>query len=184
VTRSGYTGEDGFEISMPGGAAEAIARRLLRESEVKPIGLGARDSLRLEAGLCLHGNDINDSTTPVEAALTWSIGKRRRAEGGFIGADAILEQLAKGSAKKLVGIRPDGRAPVRAHAEIQDLSGRRIGEITSGVFGPTVNGPVAMGYVEAPFAAPGTAVQVIVRDKPLPAKIEKLPFVPHRYYRG
>jgi aminomethyltransferase len=184
VTRSGYTGEDGYEISMPGGSAEAIARRLLREPEVKPIGLGARDSLRLEAGLCLHGNDIDDRTTPVEAALVWSIGKRRRSEGGFIGAAVILDQLARGAARKLVGIRPDGRAPVRSHAEIQDSSGRRAGEITSGGFGPTVNGPVAMGYVETALSAPGTAVQVIVRDKPLPAKVSSLPFVPHRYFRG
>jgi aminomethyltransferase len=184
VTRTGYTGEDGYEISMPGDAAERLTRRLLQEPEVKPIGLGARDSLRLEAGLCLHGNDIDESTTPVEAALTWSIGKRRRSEGGFIGAEIILKQLQNGAARRLVGIRPEGRAPVRAHAEIQDKSGRRIGEITSGGFGPTVNGPVAMGYVAIGNAAPGIELQVIVRDKPLAAKVAPLPFVPHRYYRG
>jgi aminomethyltransferase len=184
VTRSGYTGEDGYEISMPGDAADPLTRRLLREPDVKPIGLGARDSLRLEAGLCLHGNDIDESTTPVEAALVWSIGKRRRGEGGFIGAEVILKQLKDGAARRLVGIRPEGRAPVRAHAEIQDKAGRRIGEVTSGGFGPTVNGPVAMGYVASGSAAPGTELQVIVRDKPLPAKVAPLPFVPHRYYRG
>lgn len=184
VTRSGYTGEDGYEISMPAAAAERLTRRLLQEPEVKPIGLGARDSLRLEAGLCLHGNDIDESTTPVEAALTWSIGKRRRGEGGFIGADVILKQLKDGAARRLVGIRPEGRAPVRAHAEIQDRAGRRIGVVTSGGFGPTVNGPVAMGYVAIGSAAPGTELQVIVRDKPLAAKVVPLPFVPHRYYRG
>jgi glycine cleavage system T protein (aminomethyltransferase) len=184
ATRSGYTGEDGYEISMPGDAAERLTRRLLREPEVKPIGLGARDSLRLEAGLCLHGNDIDQTTTPVEAALTWSIGKRRRGEGGFIGADVILRQLKDGAARRLVGIRPEGRAPVRAHAEIQDKSGRRIGEVTSGGFGPTVNGPVAMGYVDSTTAAPGTDLYVVVRDKALPAKVAALPFVPHRYHRG
>jgi aminomethyltransferase len=184
VTRSGYTGEDGYEISMPGEAADRLTRRLLAEAEVRPIGLGARDSLRLEAGLCLHGNDIDPSTTPVEAALTWSIGKRRRSEGGFIGADIILKQLKEGPSRRLVGVRPDGRAPVRAHAEIQDRSGRRIGEITSGGFGPTVNGPVAMGYVTTANATAGTELQVILRDKPLAAKVAALPFVPHRYYRG
>ncbi|MGH6927177.1 MAG: glycine cleavage system aminomethyltransferase GcvT [Dongiaceae bacterium] len=184
VTRSGYTGEDGYEISMPGDAAERLTRRLLQEPEVKPIGLGARDSLRLEAGLCLHGNDIDESTTPVEAALTWSIGKRRRSEGGFIGSGVILKQLKEGAARRLVGIRPEGRAPVRAHAEIQDTSGRRIGEVTSGGFGPTVNGPVAMGYVAIGSAATGSELQVIVRDKALAAKVAPLPFVPHRYHRG
>ena len=184
ATRSGYTGEDGYEISMPGDAAERLTRRLLGEPEVKPIGLGARDSLRLEAGLCLYGNDIDQTTTPVEAALTWSIGKRRRSDGGFIGADVILRQLKDGAPRRLVGVRPEGRAPVRAHAEIQDKSGRRIGEITSGGFGPTANGPVAMGYVESANAAPGTGLQVIVRDKALAAKVAPLPFVPHRYHRG
>ncbi|MGE0165202.1 MAG: glycine cleavage system aminomethyltransferase GcvT [Dongiaceae bacterium] len=184
VTRSGYTGEDGYEISMPGDAADRLARRLLQEPEVKPVGLGARDSLRLEAGLCLHGNDIDAGTTPVEAALTWSIGKRRRGEGGFIGADVILKQLKEGAPRRLVGIRPEGRAPARAHAEIRDAGGRRIGEVTSGGFGPTVNGPVAMGYVAAGSAAPGTDLQVVVRDKALPAKVAPLPFVPHRYHRG
>lgn len=184
VTRSGYTGEDGYEISMPGDATERIARRLLAEPEVKPIGLGARDSLRLEAGLCLYGNDIDRSTTPVEAALVWSIGKRRRAEGGFIGSGRILEQIANGAPRRLVGIKPEGRAPVRSHAEIQDKPGRRIGEVTSGGFGPTVNGPIAMGYVERGCAAAGTDLNVILRDKAIAAKVVPLPFVPHRYHRG
>jgi len=184
ATRSGYTGEDGYEISMPGDAAERLTRRLLKEAEVKPIGLGARDSLRLEAGLCLYGNDIDQTTTPVEAALTWSIGKRRRSDGGFIGAEVIQRQLKEGAPRRLVGIRPEGRAPVRAHAEIQDRAGRRIGEVTSGGFGPTANGPVAMGYVETAHAAAGTDLQVIVRDNALPAKVAPLPFVPHRYHRG
>jgi aminomethyltransferase len=184
VTRSGYTGEDGYEISMPGGAAEHLARRLLQEPEVKPIGLGARDSLRLEAGLCLYGNDIDPSTTPVEAGLEWSIGKRRRAEGGFLGAELIRRQLAEGAPRRLVGILPEGRAPVRAHAEIRDQDDRRIGAVTSGGFGPSVDGPVAMGYVERASAAPGTALQVILRDKPVAAKVVPLPFVPHRYHRG
>jgi aminomethyltransferase len=184
VTRSGYTGEDGYEISIPGEAAERVTRRLLAESEVEPIGLGARDSLRLEAGLCLHGNDIDRTTTPVEAGLTWSIGKRRRIEGGFIGADVILRQLAEGTARRLVGIRPTGRAPARAHAEIQDTTGRRIGEVTSGGFGPSLDGPIALGYVPPANAAVGTPAIVVVRDKAIPASVAALPFVPHRYYRG
>ena len=144
ATRSGYTGEDGYEISMPGDAAERLTRRRLAEPEVKPLGLGARDSLRLEAGLCL-GNNIDQTTTPVEAALTWSIGKRRRSEGGFVGADVILRQLKDGVPRRLVGIQPEGRHPARPRRD-QDRSGR-IGEVTSGGFGPTANGPVAMGYV-------------------------------------
>ncbi len=184
VTRSGYTGEDGYEISVPDDAAERLARRLLREPEVKPVGLGARDSLRLEAGLCLYGSDIDETTTPVEAALTWSIGARRRSEGGFIGAEAIIAQIRNGAPRRLTGIRPQGRAPVRAHAEIRGAGGSRIGEITSGGFGPSVNGPVALGYVATAQAVPGTPVEVVLRDKPLPAQVAKPPFVPHRYYRG
>jgi len=184
VTRSGYTGEDGYEISMPGEAAVAIARELLRYPEVKPIGLGARDSLRLEAGLCLHGNDIDETTTPVEAGLNWSIAKRRREQGGFIGADVIQRQFREGAPRKLVGIKPEGRAPVRAHAEIRSRDGAAIGMITSGGFGPTANGPVAMGYVTEGHAATGTALQVIVRDKALDCAVAPLPFVKHRYFRG
>ncbi len=183
VTRSGYTGEDGFEISVPAADAVRIARLLLAEAEVAPAGLGARDSLRLEAGLCLYGHDIDETTTPVEAGLTWTIGKRRREEGGFVGAEVILRQLADGPPRRLVGIRPEGRAPARDGAEIRDASGARIGTLTSGGFGPTVGGPVAMGYVQADNAAADMPVTVMVRDKAVAARIAKLPFVPHRYYK-
>jgi aminomethyltransferase len=184
ITRSGYTGEDGYEISVPGDRAEEIARRLLAEAEVEPIGLGARDSLRLEAGLCLYGHDIDQTTTPVEAALTWTINKRRRAEGGFPGADVILGQLANGTARKRVGIRPDGRAPAREHTDITDAAGNKLGEVTSGGFGPSVSAPVAMGYVATASAAPGTELNLVVRGKPLPARVAEMPFAPQRYYRG
>jgi len=182
--RSGYTGEDGYEISIPGDRAEAVAKALLAQGEVQPIGLGARDSLRLEAGLCLYGSDIDTTTTPVEANLTWIIGKRRKLEGGFPGAAKIIEQLNTGTAKLRVGIQPGGKAPARAHTEILDESGKKIGEITSGGFGPSVNKPVAMGYVEAAFAAPGTKVQLMVRGQALPAEVAALPFAPHRYFKA
>lgn len=182
VSRSGYTGEDGFEISVAAADAEPLVRRLMAEPEVKPAGLGARDSLRLEAGLCLYGNDIDTTTTPIEARLAWTISARRRAEGGFPGADVIARQLADGPARKRVGIRPDGRAPARAHAAITDGDGAPIGEVTSGGFGPTVGGPIAMGYVKAEFAVPGTEVNLMVRDRALPAKVVKLPFVEHHYH--
>jgi aminomethyltransferase len=184
LTRSGYTGEDGFEISVAAADAEALARLLLAQPEVRPIGLGARDSLRLEAGLCLYGHDIDTGTSPVEADLVWSIQKRRRAEGGFPGAARIQAELANGPSRKRVGILPDGKAPAREHTEITDAAGRRIGTITSGGFGPTVGGPVAMGYVEAAFAAPGTPVQLVVRGVPRPARVAAMPFAPHRYFRG
>jgi aminomethyltransferase len=183
VTRSGYTGEDGFEISVPDDAAEALARRLLAMPEVKPIGLGARDSLRLEAGLCLYGHDIDTTTTPIEAGLAWSIGARRRKEGGFPGAAVIQKQLAEGPARRRVGILPDGRQPARDHTEVQDISGKKLGEITSGGFGPSIGGPVAMGYVGASAAKPGTALTLLVRGKPQPAKTAALPFVKHNYKR-
>jgi len=184
VTRSGYTGEDGFEISLPAGAAEAFARQLLAHPEVSPIGLGARDSLRLEAGLCLYGHDIDESTTPVEADLAWTIGRRRRAERGFPGAATVLRQLAEGASRKRVGIRPDGRAPAREDTEITDAAGNRIGRVTSGGFGPSVGGPVAMGYVDRAHAAEGTALELLVRGTPRPARVARLPFVPTHYYRG
>lgn len=184
VSRSGYTGEDGYEISMAAQDAEALARRLLEEPEVEPIGLGARDSLRLEAGLCLHGHDIDATTTPIEAKLTWSIAKRRREEGGFPGAAVIQQQLAEGVTRKRVGIAPLGRAPAREHTEITDGDGNRIGEITSGGYGPTVEGPVAMGYVEVNFAEEGQEVTLIVRGKPMPALIAHLPFVPSRFHKS
>ena len=184
VTRSGYTGEDGFEISVPAEAAERLARRLLAESEVRPSGLGARDSLRLEAGLCLYEHDIDATTTPVEAGLAWSIGKRRRVEGGFPGYETIRAQLERGPTRKRVGLLPEGRVPAREGAEITTSNGRRIGAVTSGGFGPTVGGPIAMGYVETALSKEGTAVALVVRGTPRPAKVAALPFVPLRYYRG
>lgn len=183
VSRSGYTGEDGFEISLAGVDAVPLARLLLAEEGIEPIGLGARDSLRLEAGLCLYGHDIDETTSPVEAALAWSIQKRRREEGGFPGWDRIRSELAHGPKRLRVGIRPDGRAPAREGTEILSPSGVPIGRITSGGFGPTVNGPVAMGYVPASLAARDTAVSLLVRGKPLPGRIVDLPFVPNRYFR-
>jgi aminomethyltransferase len=183
VTRSGYTGEDGFEISLPSADVAALWRRLLDDERVQPIGLGARDSLRLEAGLCLYGHDIDTTTSPVEAGLAWSIQQRRRIEGGFPGAKRIQKELAEGPARRRVGIRPEGRAPAREGAEIQSASGAPIGTVTSGGFGPSVNGPIAMGYVASGHASPGTRVQLVVRGKPLAATIVALPFVPHRYLR-
>jgi len=184
VTRSGYTGEDGFELSVPGDAAERLARRLLAEPEVMPVGLGARDSLRLEAGLCLHGHDIDETTSVIEADLAWAIRKRRRAEGGFPGAAVIARELAAGPTRKRVGIRPEGRAPAREGTEITDDSGAAIGRITSGGFGPSADAPVAMGYVAISQATLGTALKLMVRGTPRPARIVPLPFVPHRYHRG
>jgi aminomethyltransferase len=183
VTRSGYTGEDGFEISVASDATERLARALLDDPRVKPIGLGARDSLRLEAGLCLYGHDIDQTTTVIEADLAWAIQKRRRESGGFPGAAIILKQLAEGAPRKRVGLKPDGKAPAREHTQITTPDGAALGEITSGGFGPTVGGPIAMGYVAARQAAPGTPVQLIVRDQPRPAAVAPLPFTPHRYHR-
>jgi aminomethyltransferase len=183
IARSGYTGEDGFEISVAADDAAALARLLLDQAEVQPAGLGARDSLRLEAGLCLYGHELTPETSPIEAGLAWTIGKRRREQGGFPGAETILRQLRDGPARKLVGIRPAGRAPAREGAEIQDQGGRPIGFVTSGGFGPTVGGPIAMGYVASPHAAPGTPLTLIVRDRPHPAHVAPMPFVPHRYAR-
>jgi aminomethyltransferase len=184
VTRSGYTGEDGFEISVASGDAITLAARLLEEPEVAPIGLGARDTLRLEAGLCLYGHDIDETTTPVEAALAWTIGRRRREAGDFPGAPLILRQLAEGPARRRVGIRPDGRAPAREGTAILDPEGAPLGQVTSGGFGPSVNAPIAMGYVAAGRAMPGMALSLVVRDVPRPARVAPLPFVPTRYYRG
>jgi len=183
ISRSGYTGEDGFEISVAADQAVDLARLLLADEAVQPAGLGARDSLRLEAGLCLYGHELDEMTTPVEAGLVWSIQKRRREEGGFPGAERIQRELREGPKRLRVGIKPEGRAPARDGTEILDTSGARIGVITSGGFGPTVNGPIAMGYVETSFAKPGTPVQLMVRGKALPAQIVDLPFVPHRYFR-
>ncbi len=183
VSRSGYTGEDGFEISMAADRARELATLLLDASEVEPIGLGARDSLRLEAGLCLYGHDIDGTTTPVEAALSWAIGKRRRIGGGFPGSDVILAQLRNGAPRKRVGVQAEGRAPARDHTEIRAPGGEPIGEITSGGFGPTVGGPVAMGYVTSRFTEVGTPVELVVRGKARPANIVKLPYTPHRYVK-
>lgn len=183
VARSGYTGEDGYEISVATKDAVALAEKLLADPEVKPIGLGARDSLRLEAGLCLYGHDIDEETSPVEADLVWSISKRRRAEGGFTGSERVQREIAEGPKRKRVGIKPEGRAPARENTVIINAEGRAIGIVTSGGFGPTVNGPVAMGYVETAYAAPGTKISLVVRDKPMPAEVASLPFTPHNYKR-
>ena len=184
VSRSGYTGEDGYEISLPASQAETFARRLLAEPQVALIGLGARDTLRLEAGLCLYGHELTEETDPVEAGLFWSIPKRRRAEGGFPGAARIQAALRDGPSRIRVGLRLEGRAPARDGAEIVDGEGRRIGTVTSGGFGPSVGAPIALGYVERGFAAPGTAVSLVVRGKALPAHVAPLPFHPHAYFRG
>jgi aminomethyltransferase len=184
VTRSGYTGEDGFELSLAAEDAVAVAEALLAEPEVAPVGLGARDTLRLEAGLCLYGHDIDETTTPVEAGLAWTIGKRRREERGFPGADRILRQLVDRPGRKRVGLKPEGRAPAREGTEIRDDSGRAVGTVTSGGFGPSLGGPVAMGYVDAAQAADGTRLSLVVRDVPRPAQVAPMPFVPTRYYRG
>jgi aminomethyltransferase len=183
VSRSGYTGEDGYEISVPAARAAELWRRLTADAAVKPIGLGARDSLRLEAGYCLYGHDIDTRTSPVEAGLTWSIQKRRRQEGGFPGHARIAAELADGPARLRVGILPDGRAPAREGAVITTPEGEEIGIVTSGGFGPTVGKPVAMGYVAAAHAAPGTAIALIVRGRPLAARVAAMPFAPHRYKR-
>ena len=184
LSRSGYTGEDGFEISLPAGEAAAFVRRLLEDPEVRPIGLGARDSLRLEAGLCLYGHDIDETTSPIEAGLSWSIPKRRREEGGFPGAERILREMADGPARRRVGLRPDGKAPAREGADIVGEEGRTIGRVTSGGFGPSVGAPIAMGYVESASAAPGGPVALMVRGKPLAARVAAMPFHPHAYFRG
>lgn len=184
VTRGGYTGEDGFEISVPNDKAELLAKTLLDHPDVEPIGLGARDSLRLEAGLCLYGHDLTPEVSPVEGNIAFAIGKRRREEGGFPGAARIQRELAEGPKSLRVGIKPEGRAPAREGAEIQSTDGKTIGKVTSGGFGPTVGGPVAMGYVDAAYAGTGTPLQLIVRGRPLPAVVADMPFAPHRYYRG
>jgi aminomethyltransferase len=181
VTRSGYTGEDGFEIVVDSENARTIAELLLEEPEVMPAGLGARDTLRLEAGLCLYGQDIDETTTPVEGGLGWTVDRRRREEGGSPGDEIILRQMAEGPKRKRVGIMLDGRVPARAGAKIIDPQGAPLGTVTSGNYGPSVGCPVAMGYVSMQSAAPETPVHVMVRGKPLPGRIVKLPFVSHRF---
>jgi aminomethyltransferase len=184
VSRSGYTGEDGYEISLASGEAERFARILLTEPDVAPIGLGARDSLRLEAGLCLYGHELDETIDPIEAALSWSIQKRRRLEGGYPGAKRIENALANGTDRQRVGLRPDGRAPAREGTEIVSAEGAPIGVVTSGGFGPSVNAPIAMGYVAHTHAAAGTPISLMVRGKALSARVVTLPFHPHAYYRG
>ncbi|SLN52708.1 Aminomethyltransferase [Roseivivax jejudonensis] len=190
VSRSGYTGEDGFEISVPEAAAEGLARRLLAHDDVAPIGLGARDSLRLEAGLCLYGHDLDPATSPVEAALSWSIGKARRANGaragGFPGDARILRELSEAAPRMRVGLKPEGRAPMREGVELfaaEEDGATAVGHITSGGFGPSVEGPVAMGYVPAAMAAPGTRLWGALRGKRLPLEVVRLPFVPPGFKR-
>jgi aminomethyltransferase len=190
ITRSGYTGEDGFEISLPAAAAEGFARALLAQPEVKPVGLGARNSLRLEAGLCLYGNDIDTTTTPIEASLNWALQKVRRSggarAGGFAGADRVLGQL-DGTVplrRQRVGLLALERVPVREHTELEDLNGQPLGQVTSGLLAPTVDRPIAMGYVRPDAAATGTRVQALVRGKVVPMEVVPLPFVPPRYVRA
>ncbi|MBB3591158.1 aminomethyltransferase [Rhizobium sp. BK529] len=189
VSRSGYSGEDGFEISIPADKAVDVTNRLLEHPDVEPIGLGARDSLRLEAGLCLYGNDIDTTTSPVEAAIEWGMQKARRTggarAGGFPGAERILGELDKGASRKRVGLKPEGKAPVRGHAKLYaDAEGKtEIGEVTSGGFGPSVEGPVAMGYVPVSHAAPGTQIYAEVRGKYLPVTVSALPFITPTYKR-
>ena len=182
VSRSGYTGEDGFEISLPASEAERVAKALLAEPEVKPIGLGARDSLRLEAGLPLYGHDLKDDTTPVEAALSFAVSKRRRETGGFPGAERVLGQLRDGPARKRVGLTLDGRQPVREGASVIH-DGKTVGEVTSGGHGPALNAPIAMAYVPADLAAEGTRLQVEVRGRLLDATVAPMPFFPKNYVR-
>ncbi len=188
LTRSGYTGEDGFEISVHNDQAVELARKLLAQPEVMPIGLGARDTLRLEAGLCLYGHDIDTTTTPVEGALTWAIQKVRRAggarAGGYPGADIVNEQLANGVQRKRVGLISAERMPVREGAKLVNADGTEIGVVTSGSLGPTVNQPVALGYVQTAYAAQGTEVFALVRDKRVAMTVAATPFAPHRYFRG
>ena len=199
VTRSGYTGEDGFEISVAAADADALARLLLAQPEVKPVGLGARNSLRLEAGLCLYGNDIDTTTTPVEASLNWAMQKVRRTggarEGGFPGAEKILAQLAVATdlaghvdqttlTRKRVGLVALERVPVRDGSELQSFEGHAIGKVTSGLLGPTADRPIAMAYVATAFSEPGTRIQAIVRGKAVPMEVTTMPFVPTRYFRG
>jgi aminomethyltransferase len=188
VSRSGYTGEDGYEISVPAEHAEALARRLLAEPEVAAIGLGARDSLRLEAGLCLYGHDMNTDTTPIEASLLWAISKVRRGDGaragGFPGAQQIFAQQQAGVARKRVGLLPQERTPVREGAEIVDANDKVIGVVTSGGFGPTLGAPLVMAYLDSAYVALDSEVSAIVRGKKVPMRVSKMPFVAQRYFRG
>mgnify|MGYP001565016289 FL=1 len=184
VSRCGYTGEDGFEISIDNARATDLATALLAHSDVEAIGLGARDSLRLEAGLCLYGHDIDTTTTPAEAGLLWSVPKRRREKANFPGAAILNQHISGGASRNRVGFVPLGRAPAREGTRVQNLDGQDIGSITSGGFGPSLGGPMAMGYVDAEASMVGTKVNLIVRGKPMPAMVTALPFVPQRYVKG
>jgi aminomethyltransferase len=184
VSRSGYTGEDGFEISVPNHVAESFAERLLAHPDVAPAGLGARDSLRLEAGLCLYGHDIDLTTDPVEAGLLWSIGKRRREQGGFPGFDRIRVAIECGTARRRVGLLPQGKAPLREGAALLTPDGRVVGRVASGGYSPSLSRPIAMGYVETAFAEPGVSLASELRGKPVDVIVTSLPFVPHRFFRG
>ena len=190
ITRSGYTGEDGFEISVPAAQAEALARALLAQPEVAPIGLGARNSLRLEAGLCLYGNDLDTSTTPSEAGLNWAIQKVRRTggarAGGFPGADKVLAQIDDPTllTRKRVGLIATERVPVREPAVLENMDGQQVGQVSSGLLSPTLNQPIAMAYVSPDYAAPGTQLFAMVRGKPVPMQVSAMPFIPARYFRG
>jgi aminomethyltransferase len=183
VTRSGYTGEDGYEISIPSNKALEVAEAILSYKDAELIGLGARDSLRLEAGLCLYGNDLDATISPIEAGLSWVVGKRRREEGGFPGFEIITQQLRNGVRRRRVGIKPNGRAPARERTEIVDVKGIGIGMISSGGFGPTIESPIAMGYVDNKYSSSGSKVSVVVRGNALPAKVVDLPFVTPNYKR-
>jgi aminomethyltransferase len=190
ITRSGYTGEDGFEISVPQAAASPLAQALLAQDEVAPIGLGARNSLRLEAGLCLYGQDMDVHTTPVEAGLNWAIQKIRRSAGdragGFPGADHVLAQLDGRTPvhRRRVGLQALDRVPVREHTELQSMDGQRVGEVTSGLLGPSIDQPIAMAYVDTAHALIGQRLNAIVRGKAVPMQVAPMPFVPNRYHRG
>ncbi len=188
VSRSGYTGEDGFEISVPADQARTLAEALLAQAEVAPVGLGARDSLRLEAGLCLYGHELDESVSPIEAGLNWIMAKVRRPggerAGGYPGAARIERELSEGPSRRRVGLKAIGRAPVRDGAELQTLEGDAVGYVTSGGFGPTVNGPIAIAYVTPAHAAPGTRLNALVRGKPQEMEVVAMPFVAQRYYRG
>ncbi len=183
VSRSGYTGEDGFEISVASEAAEGLARRLMADPDVLPIGLGARDTLRLEAGLCLYGQDMDENTSPIEAGLAFSIGKRRRIEGGFRGSERILQELRDGPGRIRVGLRLEGRAAARAGMKVADPAGAAVGTVTSGAFTPTASASIAMAYIPPQLAVPGTQLAVEIRGTLVPARIVPMPFVPHRYAR-
>jgi aminomethyltransferase len=187
ITRSGYTGEDGVEISLPAQQAEGLARRLLVHEGVKPVGLGARDTLRLEAGMCLYGHDLDETTTPVSAGLTWSISKTRRSggarAGGFPGAETVLHEMTLGTLERRAGLQVNGKAPVREGAQLVNEHNKLIGRVTSGGFGPSVNAPIAMGYLQSAYAQPGTEIDAIVRGRPLKVTVTTLPFIPHRYQR-